>query len=420
MNLFRNLGVASLLACIFCLSAIAGQKDKGRAGIIVDCKLACNYPVVGNDRKPALFAYCNKETGYTIAALKLITETGAPDSFRPRVIVITDFPPLDVIPVKANYGPDSMRSDPDDIQSMVRFLLYTNDFDVEGLVASAGTLANIARKQNILDILDLYDRVDENLRKHDPRYPTADKLRSVTWQGRHNTYGRPAEKILGKGEDSEASDAIIRVVDRPDPRPVWICVWGGPREVAQAIWKVQHTRSSAELRRFLGKLRIYMIGEQDGSAQWLLDNFPSLFIIVSKNTYFGMFAQHSRLGDLDWINENIRKGHGPLGAVYPKSGYDPRNPGQQEGDSPSFLYLISAVRGLNNPEKPNQQSWGGQFIRKDSSTNHWFDGPGPKSVSKFRVQVQKDFAERADWMVSVKSRSVHNYPNLGSILYTTL
>ena len=84
---------------------------------------------------------------------------------------MSDFPPLDVIPVKAPYGPPEKLSDPDDIQSMVRLLLYTNDLEVEGLIASAGTRANIARKQNILDLLNIYDQVDENLRKHDQRYP---------------------------------------------------------------------------------------------------------------------------------------------------------------------------------------------------------------------------------------------------------
>ncbi len=326
----------------------------------------------------------------------------------PRVIVSTDFPPLDVIPIKAGYGPDSMRSDPDDIQSMIRFLLYTNNFYIEGLIASAGTLANIARRQNILDILCLYDQVDENLRKHDPRYPTADELRSVTWQGRDNTWGKPVDGIIGKGMDSKASDAIIRIIDKPDPRPVWVLVWGGPREIAQAIWKVQHMRSHVELERFIGKLRIYMIDKQDGSAQWLIDNFPNLFIIDSETTWFGMFAQDSKLGDLNWINKHIRHGHGPLGAAYPSSGNDPRNPGQKEGDSPSFLYLVSAVRGLNNPEKPNQESWGGQFIRKDSSTNHWFDGPGPRSVSKFSSEVQKDFARRADWMLPLRKNKNTN------------
>jgi hypothetical protein len=151
-----------------------------------------------------------------------------PGAIRPRVVVLSDFPPLDVIPGGAGHGAPEKRSDPDDVQSMVRFLLYANDFDVEGLVASAGTFANLARKQNVRGILDLYAQVEEHLRKHDPRYPKADQLRAVTWQGRDGTWGQPADKILGEGKDSEASEAILKVVDSPDPRPVWVLAWGGP------------------------------------------------------------------------------------------------------------------------------------------------------------------------------------------------
>ena len=132
---------------------------------------------------------------------------------KPRVIVTADFPPLDVIPGGAGHGPAEKRSDPDDVQSMVRFLLYANEFDVEGLVSSSATFANVANKTNILDILDLYDQIDENLRRRDPRYPTADQLRSVTWEGHSESWGKPADEILGEGKDSEASEAIIRVVD---------------------------------------------------------------------------------------------------------------------------------------------------------------------------------------------------------------
>lgn len=331
-----------------------------------------------------------------------------------RVIVSTDFPPVDVIPVKAALkgDPPEKCSDPDDVQSMVRFLLYTNEFEVEGLVASAGSFANVANKKNVLDILALYDRVDENLRRHDPRYPTADRLRSVTWQGRNGTWGdasvgttaRPLDDILGEGKDSEASDAIIRVVDRDDPRPVWVCVWGGPREVAQAIWKVRATRSPAELERFLGKLRLYVIAKQDSTVQWLLDSFPSLFLILSEKNYMGMFwnmyGSEAKLADLAWIDANVRNGHGPLGAVYPKSGWDPKFPGTQEGDTPSFLHLVSAVRGLNDSEKPDQGGWGGKFVRPDPARKHWFDDPaGTQTVSRWRPDVQADFARRADWML---------------------
>ena len=63
------------------------------------------------------------------------------------------------------------------------------------------------------------------------------------------------------------------------------------------------------------------------------------------------------------------------------------------------LYLVSALRGLNDPEQPGQESWGGQFVRPDPTKNHWYDGPGPESVYKWRAEVQEDFARRADWML---------------------
>jgi len=331
-----------------------------------------------------------------------------------RVIISTDFPPLNVIPVKGvkKGDPPERCSDPDDVQSLVRFLLYANEFEVEGLIASAGTFANVARKQNILDMLDRYAQAEEHLRRHDARYPTAEKLRSITWQGRDGTWGAPAvgtkikpiNQILGEGRDSEASDAIIRIGDRPDPRPVWVCVWGGSCEAAQAIWKVRATRSPAELERFLGKLRLYLIAKQDATTDWLLESFPSLFIILSEKNYMGMFWVSSgadrNVADLAWVNAHIREGHGPLGAAYPKSGWDPSVPGIWEGDTPSFLHLVSAVRGLNDPEKPDQPSWGGKFVRQDPSKNHWFDDPaGGKTVSQWRVAVQADFARRADWLL---------------------
>lgn len=328
---------------------------------------------------------------------------GTNPSGRPRVLVLTDFPPLDVIPIGADKGPPEKRSDPDDIQSMVRFLLYANDFDVEGLIASSGTLANLARKQPILDLLDLYDKVYDNLRRHDPRFPTARELKSVTWEGRSGTYGKPAGEVFGPGKDTEASEAIIRLVDRPDPRPVWVCVWGGPADLAQAIWSVKEKRNSVELARFLSKLRVYLIGKQDGSAQWLLEKFPDLFIIVSERNYMGMFwnsyGANSKLADLAWLNENIRTGRGPLAAAYPPSGVNPKTPGVQEGDTPSFLHLVSAARGLNDPEKPDQNGWGGKFLRPNSSRNHWVDDPaGGETVWRWREEVQKDFARRAKWM----------------------
>lgn len=249
------------------------------------------------------FAFAQEEPSKSERSVQQSSKNTTGDSNvlkRPRVIISSDFPPLDVIPVRGVKpgDPPEKCSDPDDVQSMVRFLLYANELEIEGLVASAGTFANLARKQNILDMLDLYEKVQSNIAKHDSRYPSADQLRPITWQGKDGTIGtkdfaggsyKPIETLIGEEHDTEASEAIIRVVDEPDPRPVWVCVWGGPREVAQAVWKVQHTRGPEVVERFLNKLRIYMIVKQDYTADWLLDNFPDLFIILSEKNYMGMF-----------------------------------------------------------------------------------------------------------------------------------
>lgn len=322
---------------------------------------------------------------------------------RLRVIMTTDFPPIGV--VKSGNVPNTMKSDPDDMQSMVRFLLYANEFDVEGLIASAGTFAMEAHKKNILDVLDVYEKVYPNLKKRDPKYPTADRLRSVTFEGLGHNHGlsikwgrdkQPVTDIIGKGKDSEASNAIIAAADKPDPRPIWIGVWGGPREVAQAIWDVKNTRSAAELKAFISKLRIFLIAYQDATHGWLLEQFPDLFIIDSRKTYQGMFGGADPLSDLAWVNEHIRHNHGPLGEIYPHEGMGCT--GVCEGDSPSFLYLVSANRGINNPEDPTQPSWGGQYQRVPN-TNHYGDGPGESSISRWRAAYQKEFEERANWML---------------------
>lgn len=331
---------------------------------------------------------------------------GASVKAKYRVMMTSDFPPIGV--VKSGDVPNTQKSDPDDMQSMVRFLLYANEFDVEGLVATAGTFAMTAEKKNILGVLDQYEKVYNNLKTYDPNYPTADYLRTVTYEGKGNNNGlkitfgcgkQPYTDIIGKGMNSEASNAIIAAVDKPDTRPLWICVWGGPREVAQAIWDVKNTRSKEELKAFISKLRIFLIYCQDATHEWLMNEFPELFIIESKNTFQEMFGGEDPISNLAWVNKNIRFNHGPLCEVYPHEGMGCT--GVCEGDSPSFLHLVSANRGINNPEIPTQAGWGGQYVRK-GNTNHYVDGSGGLSIAHWRKNYQKEFEERADWCIKPK------------------
>jgi len=137
-----------------------------------------------------------------------------PDELKPRVVVVTD-----------------IGGDPDDEQSIVRFLLYACDLHVEGLLTGFGHGQDRNTRPDLLrKAVEAYGEVVGNLLQHRRDYPSAEHLMDLIKDG-HN--GDP--HMVGEGMDSEASEWIIRVLDRPDPRPVWFTIWGGPRELAGGV-----------------------------------------------------------------------------------------------------------------------------------------------------------------------------------------
>ncbi|MFV2022920.1 nucleoside hydrolase-like domain-containing protein, partial [Micromonospora sp. LOL_023] len=339
----------------------------------------------------------------TNSLAKTISVTEPTSGTKPRIIVMSDTPPLDGIP-GGEPGPADKKSDLDDLQSWVRFLSYANEFQIEGLVAASATFANYANKQNILDLIDRYAQVHPNLLLHDPSYLSPDSLRAMTKEGLDGTWGSPANSILGAGKDTEASEHIISVVDRADPTPVWIVSWGGPRELGQALWKVQNTRSPAEVQRFTAKIRVHLIGDQDGSAAWMRSNFPGLSVI-SNGCYTGMANRSGFNGT--WLRANVIGGHGALGAAYPPANWNYNNERVYEGDSPSFLHVLNGTLGLGDPLQPVMGGWGGSF--QSSTTNRWTcSAEGAGSISRWEYARNWDFAARMDWMVRPYSQANHN------------
>ena len=141
----------------------------------------------------------------------------------PRVLVLTD-----------------IENEPDDAMSMVRFLVYANRFEVEGLVATTSThQRNRVAPQRIRRIVEAYGKVRDNLELHEPGFPPADYLLARVSEGLP-VYGMAG---VGEGKDSPGSELLIRALDRDDPRPLWVPVWGGPSVLAQALWKIRATRS---------------------------------------------------------------------------------------------------------------------------------------------------------------------------------
>jgi hypothetical protein len=248
----------------------------------------------------------------------------------------------------------------DDTESFIRLLLYSNQIDLKGLIATTSVWKKTSVSPGaIKKLIEAYRKVQPNLLKHESGFPSANTLLTVVKQGLP-VYGMAG---VGKGKDSEGSDWIIKLLEDSDERPLWVSVWGGANTLAQALYKIQQTKTAAEATRLISKLRVYTISDQDDSGLWMRKTFPGLFYIVSPGDNYGTstwVAINSFIKGIDnakisnsWLMHHIQQGHGPLGAEYPDVAYG------MEGDTPSFLSLIP--NGLSVPEHPEWGGWGGRY-----------------------------------------------------------
>lgn len=253
-----------------------------------------------------------------------------------------------------------IEADPDDTQSLIRLLLYSNEIDIEGLVATTSVWKRTSvAPDSIRAIIELYGEVLPNLRLHDSGYPDETALAALVSQG------QPKYGMTGVGErmDSPGSDALVEAIVRDDDRPLWINAWGGANTLAQALYRLRETRSPEDLRRLTRKLWVYAISDQDDAGPWIRANFPEVNYIVSPGGNYGRATWGGINHVIDgidnatisnrWLAENIQQGHGPLGAAYPDVAWG------VEGDTPAFLALIP--NGLGMPERPDWGGWGGRY-----------------------------------------------------------
>jgi len=340
----------------------------------------------------------------------------------PRLVVLTD-----------------MGNEPDDQMSFVRLLLYSNEIDIEGLVATTSTWQRKAtHPETMRAIVAAYGEVRENLLKHAPGWPGARQLDALVASGQP-AYGMEA---VGADKLSPGAELIVRAGDRPDPRPLWISVWGGANTLAQALLHVRATRAPADLERFVARLRVYSISDQDDAGPWIRREFPGLFYIVKPSTpngeeysgatwtgisgdaYYRNFPGFGAATITnEWLEVNIRA-KGPLGKHYPRFMFI------MEGDTPSFLGLTN--NGLNSFRNPAWGGWGGRYVyRQPYGETHplWTQGGDASRVSsrdtvvlpdgqahtsdqatiwRWRTAFQHDFAARMDWTAKSYAEANHH------------
>ena len=311
--------------------------------------------------------------------------------------------------------------DPDDIQSLHRLLHYSDILKIKGIVSTP-----------CIDLVDHpWDTIPHDyLIKEWVKRVDLDYLRS---KGHTNLMEEKAVLDVVKNgvqtpgwptneRRSDGSDWIIKTAKRySKENPLWVLVWGSITSVAQAL------HDAPEIAK---NIRIYYIGSTNTLHDTLSYNYMHLFMNEkyaplwwiesgllpkwSRETMRGVYQGGNQEGE--WHNQgfvdmNIR-GHGsthnglfnekcgdafPL-ATSPKATL-------KEGDSPTFLYLLSPVLGgVGNPDDPTSESWGGtyQLFNKEKYPNYYVDLDTTSeacqaTINKWRVQFMSDWKNRWDW-----------------------
>lgn len=255
------------------------------------------------------------------------------DQTRPRIVITAD-PELD------------------DNNSLIRFLLYSSDVEIEGLIyASSGfhwkgdgkgtTWFVPGREYNrfglnlcpctswrwsedekfIHDAVDAYAQVYPNLKIHNPRYPEPDQLKSKIRWGNIEFDGDISK-------ESPGSELIKSLILDDKPGQLYITAWGGQSTIARALKSIQEDfEMTAEWEAIKAKVyrKVVLLpsGDQDDThATYIQPHWPDLDYRQFRggpNYGYGAQLRATKQDSLyltpAWMSEHVSR-RGPLGALY--------------------------------------------------------------------------------------------------------
>jgi len=245
-------------------------------------------------------------------------------------------------------------TDPDDNQSMTHLMMYSDQFDIEGII-STPSFGKGSQKE-ILRMIDVYEKDYPILTSAYPSLLSPDSLRSLTFQG-----ARRAAPFCGYGLPTDGSERIIERAMAEDHRPLYILVWGALEDVAQALH---------DAPEIAGRIRVYWIGGPNkkwgvNAYVYIAENFPDIWMIENNASYRGFISDNKKKDRFNALYyDDVISGAGHLGADF-KAYYDGN---VKMGDSPSLFYMMNG-----DPSDPESESWGGRFEKTSFSPRYIFD-----------------------------------------------
>lgn len=343
----------------------------------------------------------------------------------------------------------------DDGNSLIRYLYYSPYFDTEAIIVTQ-QLPDFNHNDDgpwtkVTNILNAYKKEYPQLKKHDPDFPEYETLEKVTKKGRGalpiiwltnekkfaaEIAGRYVESSwgdinfydwIGEGntphgepKDSEGSEYLQEVFDKNDDRPIYVQMWGGPITFVQALYRYKQRNSDEKFQKLMKKIHVFGILLQDITFDYMinLDKVKELScgnLGPTTSTFTGERVHPGWLlydGGQFWryitvMKETEVKGHGAMSEFYDHGG---------EGDTPAFLYLLSARFGLNDPLDPTQGSWGTMFkpMSPEFPDNYYETCKVDKTeIERWIPQAKNSFLNRLQY--SVKNPDQVNHEPIAAI-----
>lgn len=353
------------------------------------------------------------------------TDKGTYDFTRPRTIITTD-------------------GEIDDQCSLVRYMLYANMFELDGLISSSSKFHYTTKEDEVFkgktsnqQWIDAYAKVYDNLTKHADGFPSPEYLTSINLQG----------NITAPGEmdtDTEGSMRIKECImdDRTDP--LYVQVWGGTNTLAAALRSIEEEYKDTDqwqdiYTKVCNKVRVWIDLDQDDTYEkYISQNWPDLSVVMSY-LQFGGFAYfwekdipESMLPyfQSDFMSKYIANDSNALSQIYYNNLKSPEAEAARasmgmtdetfnflsEGDTPNFFYMLD--NGLRSEEDPSYGGWAGRFIKAHGifSTqlplgNLWVDttddGDLYKPVYRWADDFQNEFAARMKWCTEDYANANH-------------
>jgi hypothetical protein len=240
----------------------------------------------------------------------------------------------------------------DDANSLIRFLLYSTDYKVEGLIYASsqfhwtgdgkGTKLSVPGREYtrfglnlcpcesyrwakderfIHDVVENYEKVYDNLKVHNKDYPAPAELKSKIRFGNIEFDG-------DYSKDTPGSDLIKSLMLDDNKEKLFITAWGGQSTIARALKSIQDqyekTPDWAAIRaKVLAKVVILPSGDQDDTyAKYIKPNWPEIdYRQMGRGPSYSYGIQLRSTPEnlvyttAAWMTENVTS-RGPLGAYY--------------------------------------------------------------------------------------------------------